>query len=49
MRHGGDRKSTRQVGDLNPPRFTPDTAAKTRQSATDVCANGNMSKNSGGQ
>jgi ParB family transcriptional regulator, chromosome partitioning protein len=31
--HGGDRKSSRQVGDLNEPaRFTADTAAKTGQS-----------------
>lgn len=31
--HGGDRKSSRQVGDLNAPgRFTADTAAKTGRS-----------------
>lgn len=31
-RHGGDRKSSRQLGDLNDDRFTADTAARTGQS-----------------
>jgi len=30
--HGGDRKSSRQVGDMNEARFTADTATKTGQS-----------------
>lgn len=35
-RHGGDRKSSRQVGDLNADRFTADTAAKTGRSERSI-------------
>lgn len=35
-RHGGDRKSSRQLGDLNVDRFTADTAAKTGRSERSI-------------